>query len=889
MTQNEITPAEYRYFLVNILTNQTISEIPFSSVSYERALSKAGSFSGSIPVIDATEALDLYEATMPGKTALYVLRNQVCVWGGIVWGRQYSPTNKQLQVDASEWISYFFHRVVWQTLFYGSDVIYPTKYESNGSVATIYTGQPHGFSQNETVRITGINPAINGDRVITSVTDSTFSFASLANLPAATVTTGIAQIVLDAFETTRQILSWLAEDFSGLGFENDESTPAIENEYGITNKQASPISGSNPQESRFTLTTSGPHDFIPGQEIEIVDVDSNLINEYGNGYQIIESVPTENTITIRVPGSISLSSAVSGLRTVNVISKQISTVEHNVTFKQVSSNLATLTTSLPHGLAVGDSVSIQKIDNSITYFSSTTAATNSTTLTVASPTNLKPGQLVTFTSGFNPGTKIRSISGNTVTIDKATTAAITSANVSYTQASTLNGTYEVAEVPSPTTFRYVVDTFDTNSVAVVGGIASYKKATLGTDVAHGIGSGASIVVEDVDVDYDGVKTVTTTQSTFLSYNVFNSLNKSTEGVFGGKIKVGARAVASTFGSFSGNSDIQMDLDQQQTTKVIGSGEQQLFRGSDLRQFGEILEDFSKDVNGFEYRIDCDFVGGNFLKTFTFVPFISPPVSNSVTNKQLISNIATLTTATAHGLSALGSVTVAGVGAAFDGEYEVLDAPTPTTFRYYLYGFNDIQSTPVTNGYINLVHPLRVLEADSLVFEYPGNITDFSFTENAENSATRMWVGGNTDGVDGSASNPYAAASATDLLLRGWPILDQVEEKTDAQTTAYGKNSLYTYAKDFLDEARPPEGSFSLSVNGSLSPEVGSYLPGQYCSIIVDDDFIRARLASDLEPRADIIVRKIVGIKVSVPDSPSFPEKVDLELISEYKEDRSNAK
>jgi hypothetical protein len=882
---NEITPADYRYFLVDILTNQTIAEIPFTNVSYERALSKAGSFSGSIPVIEATTAYDLYESTLPGKTALYVLRNGVCVWGGMIWSRQYSPTNKTLQVDGAEWISYFYHRAVWQTLYYGSDVLYPTKYQATGTSAIVFTNGPHGFLQGETVRITGVNPSINGDKVITSVTASSFSFASTAVLPLTNTTSGIVQIVLDSYETTRQILGWLGEDFAGLGFENDETTPATELEYAISTKQASPIAGTSPGESRFTLTTSTVHDFIPGQVMEFVDVDTNV-----NGYQTVESTPTSNTITVRVDGTITLgSTAVATLRNVNVTSKQIKTVELSVTNKAVTSNIGTMTTSTPHGLAVGDSVSISKIDNSITYFATTSAANNVTSITVSSATNLKPGQLVTHTSGFAPGTKITAISGNTVQIDKATIAVVTSQNVSYTQASTLNGTFEVTAVPTSTTFRYVVDTFDTASQAVTGGIASYKVATLGTDVAHGISPNALIVVENVDSDYDGVKTVTTTTSNSVSYNVFNTLNKATEGVFGGIIKVGARAVASTFGSFSGNSDIGLEVDTTTTTKVIGSGEQQLFRGSDLRMFGEILEEFSKDVNGFEYRIDCDFVGGQFYKTFTFVPFVNAPVPIAVTNKQLTSNIATITTATAHGLTSLKSVTVQDVGVSFDGEYEVIDAPTPTTLRYYSYGFNNVPSTAVSGGYINLVHPLSVLGADDIVFQYPGNITDFSFTENAEDSATRMWVGGNTDGVDGSSSNPYAAASATDLLGRGWPILDQIEEKTDAQTTAYGKESLYTYAKDFLDEARPPEGSFSLSINGSLDPQVGDYLPGDWCSILVDDDFIRARLANDLEPRADIIVRKITSIKVSVPDSPTFPEKVDLELVAEYKEDRKNAK
>jgi len=54
MATNEVTPAEYRYYTVDLLTNNVIAEIPFTGVSYERALSKAGSFSGTIPMIDAT-------------------------------------------------------------------------------------------------------------------------------------------------------------------------------------------------------------------------------------------------------------------------------------------------------------------------------------------------------------------------------------------------------------------------------------------------------------------------------------------------------------------------------------------------------------------------------------------------------------------------------------------------------------------------------------------------------------------------------------------------------------------------------------------------------------------------------------------------------------------
>jgi hypothetical protein len=81
------------------------------------------------------------------------------------------------------------------------------------------------------------------------------------------------------------------------------------------------------------------------------------------------------------------------------------------------------------------------------------------------------------------------------------------------------------------------------------------------------------------------------------------------------------------------------------------------------------------------------------------------------------------------------------------------------------------------------------------------------------------------------------------------------------------------------------GDFSVTINGSLNPVVGTYYPGDWCSLIINDPFVLARLESDQEPRKDIIVRKINSFKVSVPDGPSFPETVDVELITDWKVDK----
>jgi hypothetical protein len=184
-------------------------------------------------------------------------------------------------------------------------------------------------------------------------------------------------------------------------------------------------------------------------------------------------------------------------------------------------------------------------------------------------------------------------------------------------------------------------------------------------------------------------------------------------------------------------------------------------------------------------------------------------------------------------------------------------------------------------------PVSAFGADNLVFEFPGNISDLQIEESAENAVTRFFMVGNIGDLGADISQPYAVASATDLLQpsdpnsRAWPLLDDDESDSDA----YDEEILYSYAERYLTEGRPPDAKISVSVNGSLDPIVGTYSPGDWCSLVIDDEFIRQRLASDLEPRDDVIVRKIESFSVSVPDSVTFPEKIELRLVAEWQVDK----
>lgn len=56
-------------------------------------------------------------------------------------------------------------------------------------------------------------------------------------------------------------------------------------------------------------------------------------------------------------------------------------------------------------------------------------------------------------------------------------------------------------------------------------------------------------------------------------------------------------------------------------------------------------------------------------------------ADTVSNKALTSNVATITTSTAHGYSVGDQVTIAGVDATFNGTYTVTSVPTTTTFTF----------------------------------------------------------------------------------------------------------------------------------------------------------------------------------------------------------------
>jgi hypothetical protein len=174
-----------------------------------------------------------------------------------------------------------------------------------------------------------------------------------------------------------------------------------------------------------------------------------------------------------------------------------------------------------------------------------------------------------------------------------------------------------------------------------------------------------------------------------------------------------------------------------------------------------------------------------------------------------------------------------------------------------------------------------LDATNFIFEHPGNIVSFSLNENADAAATRTWMVDSANDLGDVAEKYYGAYTNIPYLNDNFPILETLI--TDVDLAVSYDRQVAPYAKQYSYRLSPPVGSYSFTVNGSLHPKVGSYTPGDWCIITSDDAFISARMKPPFENRTGILVRKIRGFRVSVPDNPTFPETVDLDVVPEWED------
>ncbi|MGJ5895158.1 hypothetical protein ACSCBZ_24860 [Streptomyces niveiscabiei] len=132
----------YTYLFCDLRTDTLLAELPMSDVSYSCELNAVGTLTGTIPYSTETLPLDPETASTPARTVVYVDRDGVIVWAGIVWTRTSARGGKQIQ--AAELLSYFQHRYVKRTLSTDTSLLIdPTYVGTTSTSQRLYPDQKH--------------------------------------------------------------------------------------------------------------------------------------------------------------------------------------------------------------------------------------------------------------------------------------------------------------------------------------------------------------------------------------------------------------------------------------------------------------------------------------------------------------------------------------------------------------------------------------------------------------------------------------------------------------------------------------------------------------------------------------------------------------------------
>jgi hypothetical protein len=110
--------------------------------------------------------------------------------------------------------------------------------------------------------------------------------------------------------------------------------------------------------------------------------------------------------------------------------------------------------------------------------------------------------------------------------------------------------------------------------------------------------------------------------------------------------------------------------------------------------------------------------------------VFPTITASINNKALTSNVATLTTPSAHGLSTGMEVEITGVDATFNGTYRITGVPTTTTFTYAKTAA-DVASTAVS--------PLGTATSSIIHFIDYNSGTDYKVFGICDDGVYAYWV------------------------------------------------------------------------------------------------------------------------------------------------------
>lgn len=128
--------ATYTYLFAELASGVILDELPLRGVSFDKKLNDTGSLRAELPATDPEiRARGVRLLTEPGRTAVYVDRDGLLLWGGIVWTTRYTGSTGVLEIGASDFLSYLEHRRVAPVPLGDPDTAQPVAYTGADQLA----------------------------------------------------------------------------------------------------------------------------------------------------------------------------------------------------------------------------------------------------------------------------------------------------------------------------------------------------------------------------------------------------------------------------------------------------------------------------------------------------------------------------------------------------------------------------------------------------------------------------------------------------------------------------------------------------------------------------------------------------------------------------------
>jgi hypothetical protein len=323
-----------------------------------------------------------------------------------------------------------------------ADVI-PAAFKSlTNSEATIKTTAEHGFSVGDSVIVSGVDSVFDGVYPIKRVPNATSIVYDRDRVLPRTIISAslISNVATVNTSDVHQFISGEQVTISGAGVNYDGTYTITEIpsptsfKYAVTRTNARSIIKKQMTDDTVFLRTSTPHGFFRGEPVNISGVDLSL-----DGGYIISTVTTDTDF---------------GYTRRRNTEKTVLTVAR-------SSNVATLTTSGPHGFVVGEKVVVKGVSSIGTYDGTHTITSlpSSTTFTYANTGSNQVSTNLPFPALSRPGSrKIASIllAGNVVTVTtRDTHGAIFGEDITITGAgAAFDGNYVISGIPFLNVLQY---------------------------------------------------------------------------------------------------------------------------------------------------------------------------------------------------------------------------------------------------------------------------------------------------------------------------------------------------------------------------------------------------------------------------------------------------